>query len=210
MLRLQTRQASIWSKAKEMMSVYYNGSKLLVQELKQRQQYEFMLAKGQTLTRPQYLLIHRNKQDAKRVVPFFFLMVFLPEAIPFLLFRGSGMIPSTCITPSQQLKRLEKMALQRKSFGESLKTCLSLDLSLEKLMQNPHLIPVDHFGLEQASRSTLIECSKCFGFSIRVPNFVMKINLKSHFQFIAQDDLRIELDQLGLDELKTCLEERGM
>lgn len=91
-------------KAKEMVKFYFNGSKLFLEESKQAKLLEMNSKNGSiSLSRPEFLLVHRNKQDWSVMLPFMLIVLVVPESIPFLLMRGFNIAPSTCISPAQRV-----------------------------------------------------------------------------------------------------------
>ncbi|KAJ3251116.1 hypothetical protein HK103_002872 [Boothiomyces macroporosus] len=72
------------------------------------------LVKKEKLNRSEFQLVYKTKQDLKKTIPFFVLMLVLPESLPFLLLSGSRMIPSVCISTEDLEKRNVKIDLKRK------------------------------------------------------------------------------------------------
>jgi LETM1 and EF-hand domain-containing protein 1 len=92
---------SIFTRVRETIVFYRNGCSKLIEETKKSAHLKKSMQHGVTLTRDDHRLIYRNAADFRKMVPFFLLLAILPESIPFLLLRGSNIIPSTCITADQ-------------------------------------------------------------------------------------------------------------
>ena len=88
--------------AKETVTLYARGSKLLYKEYQQCMSINQKIkGHGYKPTGEEQRLMYRNARDSSKLVPFFLLAVFLPE---LLLIVGPKLIPSTCISPAQILK----------------------------------------------------------------------------------------------------------
>ena len=74
------------------------------------------------LTRSEYIFMHQTRIDLRRVIPFSFLALLLPEALPIVLVKGWLQFPSTCLTREQELKALEALDKKRKEVAERLLT----------------------------------------------------------------------------------------
>jgi hypothetical protein len=92
---------SLFTRVRETIVFYRNGFSKLIAETKRSAQLTKSIQQGVALTRDDHSLMYRNAQDSRKMVPFFLLLAILPESIPFLLLRGSNIIPSTCITADQ-------------------------------------------------------------------------------------------------------------
>jgi LETM1 and EF-hand domain-containing protein 1 len=59
---------------------------------------------GTPLSRAETRFIRTYKQDVLKLVPFILIAVVLEEIIPLLVLYAPGMLPSTCILPSQRAR----------------------------------------------------------------------------------------------------------
>ncbi len=108
---------SFFGKAIEMAKQYMNGTKQLFQETKDAIMLKDKISQGgYTACRNELVFLHRNEQDVKKLPKFALLAIFIPEMIPFLLLRGTTLIPSTCISPAQLVRK----ASHRRRPNESL------------------------------------------------------------------------------------------
>ncbi|KAF7549681.1 hypothetical protein G7Z17_g6236 [Cylindrodendrum hubeiense] len=90
-------KATIWEKVKKEVQHYWDGSKLMVAEVKISWRLALKMAAGYELTRRENKQLQRTVQDLGRLIPFsVFIIVPLGEAlIPFALKLFPNMLPST-------------------------------------------------------------------------------------------------------------------
>ncbi|KAJ1562002.1 hypothetical protein HK096_002494, partial [Nowakowskiella sp. JEL0078] len=96
------KMGSIFTTGRQFALQYIKGGQQLsknarlVGEIKKR-----ISKKGYIPTRNESLLIYDTEDDFRKVIPFFMILIVLPESLPFLLMRGSDIIPSTCTSQEQ-------------------------------------------------------------------------------------------------------------
>ncbi|KAH7001161.1 LETM1-like protein-domain-containing protein [Ilyonectria destructans] len=90
-------KATVWEKVKKEAQHYWDGSKLMVAEVKISWRLALKMAAGYELTRRENKQLQRTVQDLGRLIPFsVFIIVPLGEAlIPFALKLFPNMLPST-------------------------------------------------------------------------------------------------------------------
>ncbi|KAI9089399.1 LETM1-like protein-domain-containing protein [Phlyctochytrium arcticum] len=204
---------------KQMMRQFWEGSKEYVKETKQAKELKRRkTVDGYEWTRQEYFLVKRNDQDFWRALPFMFCVVFLGEAIPFLLIRG--IVPSTCMTVEQLEKRWRRLhearvkisanAIQSVNDGEAVQApaFLSDDFVIHLAYTQPQ-----YFHLENLSFAQLREYNKFLGIWRTGPAPYLRRVLRKHIEYVKGDDLLLQkegLDKLTTIELKWAMEARGL
>ncbi|KAJ7039254.1 hypothetical protein C8F04DRAFT_1034027 [Mycena alexandri] len=89
---------------------YFRGVKLIytragiARDIKAR-----VAAGGAPLQRWEHSMMHTQSADVKRLVPFVIIALILEEVIPLIAMWAPGMLPTTCILPSQRERIQEKV-----------------------------------------------------------------------------------------------------
>ncbi|KAJ6497892.1 hypothetical protein C8R45DRAFT_143713 [Mycena sanguinolenta] len=90
-------------KAIQIAKFYFRGVKLVYARGKMaRAIKKRVAAAGAPLERWEHRMIHIQKGDEKKLVPFVFIAIILEEVIPLIAIWFPQMLPSTCILPSQR------------------------------------------------------------------------------------------------------------
>ncbi|KAI8916327.1 hypothetical protein EDD86DRAFT_234297 [Gorgonomyces haynaldii] len=152
------------------------------------------------------------------MVPFFFLVLVLPEVIPFLLMRGASIVPSTCITEEERDKVYRKLDSKRSQMAKELDECFDDSICTKQELLKPQktlqisTLHRQYFELGLLSRSTLVDLSRVFGFSqYRTTRGLRKV-LERHHEYLRVQDahLSTELDSLSDQELIHACQERSI
>ncbi|KAJ3268336.1 hypothetical protein HDV01_003101 [Terramyces sp. JEL0728] len=198
------------NKTKQTIKALVNGSK----QLRINQKLMKELSKKEQLNRSEFQLVYKTRQDLKKTIPFFLLMLVLPEALPFLLLSGSRMIPSVCISKEDLEKRNTKIDLKRKElkFKDVLENTKPGDTGIEstiakaKAKQNLDDSQLTNIQLiNSLSASQIKFYTKYYQLPTIRPKFIRKLNLLNLYEYIQKDD---ELITNECD--KEILIERGM
>jgi LETM1 and EF-hand domain-containing protein 1 len=213
------RGAGMLQKAKETLNLLKNGSARFIQESKESKLLQQRQQAGEALARDEYRLIYRNRQDFKKVVPFFLVALVVPELIPVLIIKGSNLIPSTCLSAEDKEKKLLKMAEKRS------KVCLDavahvekggifkpVDLMDKKILEQLAINQRQCFEFDRLPYASLALFSKFYGFSSFWPSFWLRKKLKAHFDYLKRDSelIKDKVPELNKQELISALEERGI
>lgn len=223
-LSAMVRMSLFFRKTVAAVTRYYQGS---VQLRKNSQQCLSLLKRQSSdpthrLTRSETLLIRTTKADLQKAIPFFTLLLLLPEALPFLVLRGSNIIPSTCLSQdqreTQRKKRMEvRMAIRKELETEMLQSngFQPDDLSTPETLIKLAAIQPQYFAIHSMNRRQLKMFSKYYGFAQWKPDLFLKASLNKHFAFIKQDDAMLlsdgqdVLSSLNDEELREATEIRG-
>ncbi|KAL2913620.1 hypothetical protein HK105_206922 [Polyrhizophydium stewartii] len=137
--------------------------------------------------------IHTHSQDVRRVIPFFIILVLVPESLPFLLMRGANIVPSTCMLPEQIIPP----------------NGLAVASSVKRLAAVQH----QHFATRSMPRELLVQFSRILGLPTLRPTWMLRAQLDRHMRFLRQDDdllVAQGIHDLTLEELEAANEARGM
>lgn len=108
----------------------------------------------------------------RRVVPFFFITLILPEIIPFLILRGSSIVPSTCITPEQLEAKRAKAKIVREMISKKLGEA-----------------KVENTDLKSLNSETTRTLAKYYGIPTLRPIFMLKSALKKFHLLIGMPSI---------------------
>ncbi|KAJ3297367.1 Para-hydroxybenzoate--polyprenyltransferase, mitochondrial precursor (PHB:polyprenyltransferase) [Borealophlyctis nickersoniae] len=205
---------------KQTLSVVKNGPKILWRETKEARALKKKIEmEGYVLNRNEYLLVKRNAEDVRRVIPFFFVILLLPEAIPFLLLKAPALLPSTLQSPEQSEKRWKKLQEIRLQLAkETVDRIRAKGGAPESFLSDDHVIQVakDHpaqFYLEALGGAQVKMISKYLGLRSFGPAFSLRSPLKRHLEMVKGDDQLIAnlgVKSLSLEELRAANETRGL
>ncbi|KAI0915650.1 hypothetical protein AcW1_003802 [Taiwanofungus camphoratus] len=198
----------LYHQVKELFKFYWRGIKLInTNRRRAREMQERVRAGGPPLTRWETRFIRTHKQDVLKLVPFLMIILIAEEVIPLVVLYAPGLLPSTCLLPSQKeridAKRREKQKmylLDRKPVFEQVRQRIlaNPDVPISKLLDNSAVIAVN--GLLSLSTSG--------------PSALRLRRLQRHLAVVAQDDALLKGESLGGKltkvELRDALEERGL
>ncbi|KAJ3386690.1 hypothetical protein HDU92_002341 [Lobulomyces angularis] len=212
-------------KMKSQFKIYFEGAKLLRIEAAQAAKIA-QSKKFEDFTRKDFLLVQRSKDDVKKLIPFFFLLLLLPEAIPFVIIYNPGFIPSTCWSKEQILDRranndkrrleLGKLILESFEIGTVVKVAnispkqfLDSDFYQRLIISQRQYFDVNKFDTNQ-----LAFFSKFMGLYHKGPRYFTKRRLNKILEFIRNDDKFIlkegGVEKLELCEIQDACEKRGI
>ncbi|KAK9729518.1 hypothetical protein K7432_000203 [Basidiobolus ranarum] len=206
---------------KELLVFYKNGIKKTFSNKKAAKVLKAKQAAGQELTRKEFQLVSGAFSDSRKLVPFAFLLILFPEAIPFVLVFAPSVVPSTCITETQMQNKIKKVNEKRGVIVESV---------LESLENGVHALTKEDFqstnGIMQLSRRfqndfqlnaiqqiQLSAYCRFMGLADFGPKFMLERRLSKHLDYLREDDgylSREGINTLSRDELRSANEERGM
>ncbi|KAG6829554.1 hypothetical protein H0H92_004223 [Tricholoma furcatifolium] len=195
-------------KAIEIAKFYYRGVKLIFIRRKDINLIHARIkAGGSPLTRAEFRLIRTQRSDINKVVPFLFIALLLEEIIPLIAIYAPFMLPSTCILPSQRERIDAKSADKATAFSLEYRSVYD---ALKQAQSPPGQIPLTALSAPPAATAV---CG-LLRLSTTGIDFLRIRRIRSHLQFLAQDDkLLVQdtlLDKLSPKELEQTLGERGM
>ncbi|KAF5389427.1 hypothetical protein D9757_004370 [Collybiopsis confluens] len=190
----------------ELAKFYFRGAKLIYTRGKEVNAIKARIRSGGfPLTRAEGRLIHLQRKDVTKLVPFIIMAIVLEELIPVAAIYAPFMLPSTCILPGQRSRIDEKKT--RKA------TASAADAShvLAQIRKNAVNGTISSSALSGTGSASII-CSL-----LRLPTFgndFFRIwRIQRHLRFIQNDDsliLQDKLqDELNDHDLAWALEERG-
>jgi LETM1 and EF-hand domain-containing protein 1 len=190
----------------QLFKFYYQGVKLI---FRRRRDIAIINSRiksgGAPLTRAEYRLIHTQKDDINKVIPFLIIALLLEEVIPLIAIYAPFMLPSTCILPSQReridSKRSEKAATYSTQYYQIYR-------NLKKAENPSGFLPLSSLYLDTAPTAV---CG-LLGLSTIGVDYLRIRRIRRHLEFITKDDqlLLQNKDTLSPRELSEALQERGM
>ncbi|KAL1667792.1 LETM1-like protein-domain-containing protein [Schizophyllum commune] len=133
----------VWKKVKHEAEHYWNGSKLLVSEVRISARLQWKILHGETLTRRERRQLRRTTQDLLRLVPFavFVVVPFMELLLPVALKLFPNMLPSTFedkFAAQEKERKLLRVRLEMAKF-------LQETLRESGLRANAHIVGSDAF-----------------------------------------------------------------
>ncbi|TFY67236.1 hypothetical protein EVJ58_g1752 [Rhodofomes roseus] len=198
----------LWHQAKELFKFYWRGIKMIwTRRARVREMEERVKAGGPLLSRWEVKFIQTNRRDTLKLVPFLLLVIIMEEIIPLVVLYAPGVLPSTCLLPSQKdridTKRREKQkkfAFNNRQLYEKLQ---------QRLLANP-TAPVRSL----MDSPTLIALNGILALPTIGLDALRFRRLHQHLMAIAEDDVLLKRESLGQslnqERLREALEERGI
>ncbi|KAJ7497132.1 hypothetical protein FB451DRAFT_1210250 [Mycena latifolia] len=190
----------------ELGKFYFRGVKLVYTRSKiSRDINKRVQAGGAPLERWEHRMLYTQSADIKRLVPFVITALILEEIIPLIVLYAPGMLPSTCILPSQRDRIQEKAMDKALGFMTSHKQAFA---SLVQAADNGE-IPLNSLSGQNVPKAIcgLLRLSTIGIDALRIQR------IRSHLTFIEKDDSLLSKEGLhGLtpQDILQALHERGI
>ncbi|KAI8057013.1 LETM1-like protein-domain-containing protein [Syncephalis plumigaleata] len=172
---------------------YFNGLKQVFVNRSEASEIRKRISQGHTMTRADYQLMTRASGDVRKMLPFLLVLIVLPESIPFLLLFAPGLVPSTCILPSQLIPASAYCdAVQLQEIAAQYQT---------------------DFLIEQLSKDNLTAYCRFLGLSDFGAQYTLQRRLIKYLDYLRRDDELIQregVDSLSNELLRDAAEERGI
>ncbi|ORY09442.1 LETM1-like protein-domain-containing protein [Clohesyomyces aquaticus] len=122
----EQRKLTLWQKVKKEANHYWDGTKLLVTEVKISSKLALKMAAGYELTRREHRQLTRTVQDLGRLIPFsvFVLVPFAELLLPVALKLFPNMLPSTYEGQTSKDKKATSLRSTRKEVSNFLRQTL--------------------------------------------------------------------------------------
>ncbi|KAH6914121.1 hypothetical protein BKA70DRAFT_1558131 [Coprinopsis sp. MPI-PUGE-AT-0042] len=195
-------------KAIQLAKFYFRGVKLIFIRRKEIAAIrERIRTGGPPLTRAEFRLIARQKDDVNKVIPFIIVALLLEEVIPLIAIYAPGTLPSTCILPSQR-ESIETKKAEKAAASAAASTAIFRSLR-EHASTSSSAIPIDALRAISGAPTTI--CS-VLGLSTLGVDALRIRRIRKHLEFISQDDMHLNEGQVKLSdtEVKEALAERGL
>ncbi|MCJ1244579.1 hypothetical protein MMC30_001777 [Trapelia coarctata] len=167
------------------------------------------LEKG-LLSRAEWQLIRRSRQDIKKVPLFALVFMICGEFTPLVVVFMAGVVPRTCMIPKQVQRMREKLEARRgRSFRDG--TLESEDQALRSTLEVDDLkgFQLVHIGRSLGLYPELFD--RFFG---GFPTAVLRARVRRWKEYLELDDVAIEknggVGQMEMEEVRIAAEERGL
>lgn len=196
----------------QLFKFYIRGIKLIgvhrktVRDIRKRLAAEQAEGREAKMTRWESQFIKTYRQDLKKLAPFLLIVLVIEEIIPLIVMYVPGILPSTCILPSQ-LERIQvKAENTRKEAVKSVSSLLK-DVKVEDLKS------VVAGGLNSFDGALLKELCRVFGQRSWGPGILARRRLERHLEYLKTDDALLAAEgkgiRLSVPELRIALWDRG-
>ncbi|QPC72263.1 hypothetical protein NXS19_014195 [Fusarium pseudograminearum] len=236
----EEKKLTLWEKVKKEAHHYWDGSKLLVAEVKISWRLALKMAAGYELTRRENKQLQRTVQDLGRLVPFsVFIIVPLGEALlPLALKLFPNMLPSTFEGQKSKEAKATILRSTRKEVSEFLRQTLGEGLPLSEATtqkeefsnffrkvratgETPTAQDVikickafrDDLTLDNLSRPQLVSMCKYMNLSTFGTDMMLRYQIRHRMRQIKRDDKAISyegVDSLTVSELQAACAARGI
>lgn len=196
----------------QLFKFYLRGIKLIgvhgktVRDIRKRLATEKAEGKEARITRWESQFIKTYRQDIKKLVPFLLIVLIIEEIIPLIVMYVPGVLPSTCILPSQIERIQMKAENTRKNAIKSVSSLLK-DVNMDDLKQ------LASSGLNKFDAALLKELCRVFGQASWGPGILARRRLERHLQYLKTDDGLLATEgkgiRLSVPELRIALWDRG-
>ncbi|KAG9051352.1 hypothetical protein FS837_008447 [Tulasnella sp. UAMH 9824] len=196
----------------QLFKFYIRGIKLIgvhgktVRAIRKRLATEQAEGKESRMTRWENQFIKTYNQDVKKLVPFLLIVLIIEEIIPLIVMYAPGILPSTCILPSQ-LERIHTKAENTRKEGLKAVSLLLKDVKVEDLKS------LVAGGLKSFDSTMLKELCRVFGQASWGPGMLARRRLERHLGYLKTDDALLAAEgkgiRLSVPELRIALWDRG-
>lgn len=190
---------TLFSRAK---TLYQTGTKLAVQfwqgskQLRVNAQEASILINKQKLsgykfTRKDFQLVHKSGKDMAKLIPFFIVLLILPESLPLIIYYSPTFIPSTCWSKELMESRIKKLDLLRPIIAKEL------------VHKSESMLNGNEYRL----------LNQFLGIPYRAPKYINSARVQAHFDYLKVDDgyiLEEGVSKLDDDELIAACFQRGI
>jgi LETM1 and EF-hand domain-containing protein 1 len=184
---------AIWFKrlfhqAKELFKFYWRGLKMVNTHRKHVNEINRRISEGGApLTRWEQRFIRTHHSDKVKLVPFIIIALLLEEVIPLIAIYAPGMLPSTCVLPSQS-ERIEQQ--KREKQNVALQTFRN-DFAQLAAKSNTDGIPLTHLPSDSSPFCQLLRLSALGPERLRLNR------IRRHLEWIAKDDSLLAKEAMG-------------
>jgi len=192
----------------ELMKFYFRGIRMVMRNSQRTKEMQKRVAEGgHPLSRWEMRFIQAYRQDMKRLIPFLLIVLIIEEIVPLIALYAPGMLPSTCILPSQRQRIQEK---RRERLTAVVDVNQVLLAKIERLAGNSGTVTLGQLDPYATSiLSTILDAS-----SIISLNAMRRRKITKKLTEISEDDTHLIREDFGkrltAEEVTEALEERGI
>ncbi|KAF8512398.1 hypothetical protein JB92DRAFT_2928308 [Gautieria morchelliformis] len=205
----------LWHNLKQLFYFYARGIKMIfvthrrqASAIQRRVQEAQARGEQASMTRSETRFVQTYRMDLVKLLPFVLTIVVLEEALPFVVLYLPGLLPSTCLLPSQH----ERIEAKRREKQVAHVTIAKLELERLK-SQRQHDTFVEGNGLESLNGELTRAVSGILARSTWGPVLLQRHRIAKYLTHIANDDALLVKEGMGsglkAEELVEALEERG-
>ncbi|KAF8584803.1 hypothetical protein K439DRAFT_1633200 [Ramaria rubella] len=198
----------LWHNFKQLFKFYWNGLRLVFVD--HRREAAAIRARvrgdvGGEMTRWETRFLRTYRWDVAKLFPFILTLLILEEAIPFIVLYLPGLLPSTCLLPSQRARIDAKRRAKQILHAERARTVLAAS--------NPDPGYDGARGVEGLTPELTSSVSGILARATWGPLLLHRRRIKSYLTHLASDDALLVREDMGArlrsEELVEALEERG-
>jgi len=203
------RIMTLFHQAKELFKFYVRGLKLINTNRKRANAMrERVKNGGPPLTRWETRFIRTYREDALKLIPFALIILIAEEAIPLVVMYAPGLLPSTCVLPSQ------KARIDTKKREKKAACAATMADVFEDIRQRGQADPSADTASLLGSRTDLVAIGGLLGHSAYGWGSLRLRRIQQHLMRVAEDDALLLKEDVGKGlteaELQEALDERGI
>ncbi|KAG8900967.1 Superkiller protein 3, partial [Tulasnella sp. 403] len=202
----------LFHQGKELFKFYFRGLKLIavhrrtVKDIQKRLSVAKAEGRPARMTRWELNFIKTYNQDIIKLVPFLLIVLVIEEIIPLVVLYAPGILPSTCVLPSQ----LER--IKNKSEETRKEAILAMQFALKRY-NGTQQQDMAARGVEALDSDLVEYLCKTFGLPTWGPIMLARRRLRRHLRYLEEDDTLLSEEgrggRLSTMELKDALWDRG-
>jgi len=180
---------------KELFKFYWHGLRLIyvhrktVKDIQRRLAEEKAAGREASITRWEWQFIRTYKQDVARLVPFILILLILEEILPLVVLYVPGILPSTCILPSQYERIRQKAESDRVAAMLPIKEWLrSSGIKTQSVLEG---------GVRGLDGSLVKNLCRAFNLASWGPSFLTRSRLQHHLEYLREDDTLLASEGRG-------------
>ncbi|KAG8887667.1 hypothetical protein FRB98_009229 [Tulasnella sp. 332] len=171
---------------KELFKFYWHGLRLIgvhrrtVKDIERRLAAEKAAGREPTMTRWEWQFIRTYKQDVVKLVPFIMILLILEEILPLVVLYVPGLLPSTCILPSQSDR------IQQKAETTRVEALVPIKEWLRQSGKDGQALAIE--GLSALDGPLSKHLCRAFNLASWGPLVLTRYRLRQHLEYLKQDD----------------------
>ncbi|TFK54051.1 hypothetical protein OE88DRAFT_1654531 [Heliocybe sulcata] len=192
----------------ELTKFYGRGIKMVVKNSQRAKEMQKRVKEGgHPLSRWETRFIQTYRQDLKRLIPFLIIVLIIEEIVPLIAIYAPGMLPSTCILPSQHQRIQEK---RRERLTAAVDANTDLLRRIEQQANDSGVVPLPQLDAYATSvLSTILNASSMISL-----HAIRRWRISNKLNEISKDDKLLIREEYGKrltsEEVTQALEERGI
>ncbi|KAG9009986.1 hypothetical protein FRB94_011122 [Tulasnella sp. JGI-2019a] len=189
------RFKKLFHQGKELFKFYWHGLRLIsvhrktVKDIERRLAAEKAAGRKPTMTRWEWQFIRTYKQDVVKLVPFLLILLILEEILPLVVLYIPGLLPSTCILPSQSER------IQQKAETTRTEALVPIKEWIRQSGKDAQALAAG--GLQALDGPLMKQLCRAFNLASWGPSALARYRLRQHLDYLHEDDAFLASEGCG-------------